>query len=252
MEFKSYRVELHTCECLNQTGVWLGGYKLPKIPEMPLYPNPDYRWDDSWNLPDIPFEDLPTTFVSEEGGHHYIDKKGRSYERLSSWVDAVEEHLKYLSDEWPYKCTKCGKKWRGYESLGDEIIVDGVSYCRRCSGVYDTATMTIRNDLDFILDGCNLSTLYIQDNPPKYYTSLASFLKDRQLSLEDVDLVHHPSKSGGYGWNALSGHISGDHWEIRPKKAICVGLEMGFIFNIPEADQKTYYNLGKEKQEMKE
>ncbi len=239
MEFKSYRVELHTCECLNYRSL-LNEYKLPKIPKMPLCPNPDYRWDDRWNLPDIPFEDLPTTFVSEEGGHHHIDKKGRSYERLSSWAYAVEEHLKYLSDEWPYKCSKCGKKWRGYESCGDEIIIDGASYCKQCSGIYSSGNK-IRSNLDYIADGINLSSLYIQDSPPKFYTSLDAFLKERGLTLDDVKLIHHASPRTGFGWDALSGSISGDHWEIIPKKPkYCVGTEKGFIFNLPMADYATY------------
>ena len=176
-----YYIEMHTCDCL-YSGSHLNTYPITEIPKEPLYPNPNNRWDTGWNGSMIPFEEFPIEYdESVESNKKDLDDKhyrsrvsGKlySFHDLGHWGSAVNEHIKFLSDEWPYQCCQCHKKWRGYESCGDEVIVDNRSYCKKCSPVY----WWDKDGKYHLKEGTygdprDLSSLYIQDSAPVYYTS---------------------------------------------------------------------------------
>lgn len=186
---KEYRINLVTCEHLNCTGHHWGTYKIKEIPKA-LYCNnkyKDYTYDTSWNggrhpggkiCEDVSFDLFPLTFVSDPEGdteNHiggYRDKNGDMHYRISEWCRAVMKYQEYLSDDYEYQCCKCHKKWRGYESCGDEVVVDGKSYCTKCCPVYrwdEDGRSHIK--VGTYGDMRDLSSLYIQDSAPVYYTS---------------------------------------------------------------------------------
>ena len=219
---KQYRLELHGCEHLD-LGHLLGYYNIGDIPSEPTCPNKDYRWDISWNGGthpggrtdhDVPFENFPLKFFKTDdplydNGCGYEDRFGNRYNHITDWCYAVMKYQNYLSDDYPYQCCKCHKKWRGYESYGDEVSVDGKTYCRACADIWDGKYARY----DVIRDALNIDSLYIQDNEPRFYTSVESCISCHDLKKEDCYSVFIQSdrKQGADG---LSGSISGTHWEI--------------------------------------
>lgn len=186
---KEYRINLKTCEHLNCAGYCWGTYKVDEIPKM-LYCNNKYKdctYDVSWNggrqpggriCEDISFDLFPLTFVEDPEGdteYHiggYRDKNGGMHYRISKWCYAVMRYQEYLSDDYEYQCCKCHKKWRGYESCGDEVIVDGKSYCTECCPIYWKDEKGGRHiKAGTYGDMRDLSSLYIQDSAPVYYTT---------------------------------------------------------------------------------
>lgn len=185
---KEYRINLVTCEHLNCSGSHWGTYPIGKIPNV-LYSTEykDYRYDVSWNggkhpcgrkMDDIPFELFPLTFVEDPEGNKryhiggYRDKNGDMHYDISRWCYAVMHYMEYLSDDYEYQCCNCHKKWRGYESCGDEVVVDGRSYCTKCCPIYrwdEDGRSHIKAGT--YGDMRDLSSLYIQDSAPVYYTS---------------------------------------------------------------------------------
>ena len=213
---KEYRIELETCDCLN-AGRHLNTYDIDVIPTSPLFANKGRRWDVSWNGGvhpngfteyDIPFEDFPIKWEDappeDDLDGYYVDRNGKRYPLdvcrhgkngvgccyISDWTSAVCERFDYLSDDWPNKCSKCGKKWRGYESCGDKVRVNGESFCHDCAGIWGTAMDgKERPRSDVIRDALNIDSLYIQDNEPRYYTSLESCLTSHKVTEDDCYTV---------------------------------------------------------------
>ena len=223
---KEYNLVLKTCDCLDESHV-LNTYPLDVIPDKPLCPNDKRRWDVGWNggthpdgevVSDIPFENFPIKWVDDKtlgeyGG--YEDSKGNRYAHISSWVYAVREAQKFMSDDYPNKCVGCGKKWRGWD--GPYAIVDDKKYCHDCAGELGILETSVNGKeyvkFDVIRDGLNVDSMYVQDNPRKYYTSMETCLTSHGLSENDCYTVH-VQDNRAQGADALSGSISGDHWEI--------------------------------------
>ena len=238
---KEYEFEMETCDHLSGAGV-TETYKIDDFPKKGLFYHPSHEYDYvvGWNggthpngevVSDIPFENFPIAYVEHEnltdeekkiaGTAYgmYEDAKGNRYAHISKWCYAVREHIKYLSDDYPYKCCECGKKWKGYESMGDEYIVDGKSYCRTCASKWmgepnKDGRRYMRNDI--IRDMLDLSTMYLQDNAPVYYTSIQAYLEHNRDDMRSLDMVYakHIVSDRPRGSDALSGNISGDHWEL--------------------------------------
>ena len=246
-DFKSYRVELMCCKHLDEEGMaeCLNTYDLPYIPDQPTFPNPDYRWDKGWNGANIPFEEYPLIYDksadSDKDGdclkakcYRGTSGKYYSFRDKGGWGCAVNEHIKYLADDYEEQCSVCHKKWRGYEELGDCVYIDGVRYCRECAtikGYFEPnghgKTYAVKS---LIRDALNIDSLYIQDNCPKFYTSLETCLKSHGLTEEECYTLRVLS-AGVQGADALSGHISGDHWEIWKKNTD------------PKLSERSHWNL---------
>lgn len=248
-----YRIVMKTCKHLNHYEL-VNDYEIYEIPKDPLiYPNPHRRVDVSWNggtypdgktVSDVAFNEFPLKYIEtdkrtdEEKKLYkyglYEGKSGKRYPNISSWAYAVNDYFEYLSDEYPYQCSSCHKKWRGYESVGDEILVDGNSYCTACAGIWKDPTKKRpfpRGEI--IIDAINLSSMYIQDNPPKYYTSLDSCLRCNGISEDKIYSIYRP-EDRRHGWNALTGDIAGAHWEIHGHRSDwdCIG----FVYEPSEHD----------------
>lgn len=231
---KRYRMELKTCTHLNKSGVCLGDFDYPYIPQDLTCPNPDRSYDVGWNggvqkdgkiESDVPFEEFPLTYISCEQRTAeekkvaeyglYEGKSGKRYPNISSWAYAVNAYFEYLSDDYPHQCSVCHKKWRGYESIGDEVIVDGQSRCHKCAGIWkDPSAKRPFPRYDVIHDSLNIDSMWVQDNPYKYYTSLETCLKCHNLSVDDCYTLWVEDKHTGHGWDALQGCVNGSHWEI--------------------------------------
>lgn len=186
---REYRINLRTCEHLYCTGHHWGTYNIKETPKA-LYTDKkykDYLYDVFWNggrqpggkvREDVPFDAFPLEFVEDPEGdteYHiggYRDKNGDMHYRVSEWCYAVMRYQEYLSDDYEYQCCKCHKKWRGYESCGDEVIVDGKSYCTKCCPIYWEDEKGGRHiKAGTYGDMRDLSSLYIQDSAPVYYTT---------------------------------------------------------------------------------
>lgn len=249
----SYRTVLKTCDHLDYH-MCVDDYKIHKIPKDPLiYPNPRRRVNVGWNggihpdgeaISDVPFDEFPLKWIETDKRTDkeknlakyglYEGKSGKRYPNISDWARAVNGYFRYLSDEYPYQCSSCHKKWRGYESIGDEILVDGKSYCTACAGIWSDPTQ--RRPFprgEIIIDAINLSSLYIQDNPPKYYTSLDACLRCKGISEDKIYSIYHPGDKH-HGWNALTGGIAGAHWEIHEHKSDWDFV--GFVYEPSEHD----------------
>lgn len=276
---KEYRLTLKTCDCLNSDKC-LNTYNIKTIPKDPFVcPNPKRRKDVSWNggvhpdgdvVEDVPFEEFPLRYIefaelSEEEQKQRTDKyglyegkSGRHYDNISWWAYSVQHRFEYLSDSYPYQCCSCHKKWRGYESLGDEVIVDGKSYCKACAGIWmnpDAERPFPRYDI--ICDSLNVDSMYIQDSPPKYYTSLVSCLDCHDLSAKDVYARYVKDDRKGHGWDALSGDICGGHWDIikyntDPKLSENSHWNwVGFVYEPSETDLEILTKLKKDRKAVK-
>lgn len=207
-----YRVELHTCEHLNHSGMLLNSYTYPNVPKKPLYPNPKSQWDTSWN------------------DHQ--------------WEYAVKDYEKYLSDDYPYQCCRCHKKWRGYDIM-DSILVDGKRYCRGdCSGIFEQPDNNGRRyaKMNIIRDIKNIDSMY--DDSSLFYTSLEKCVECHKVDMSEV-YTKHLNDGRSQGADGLSGSISGDHWEIWEKGDGTSYFYncLGYVFDVNEKEISTYKRL---------
>lgn len=268
---KEYRINLKTCEHLDCSGSHWGTYPIDEIPDV-LYCNPDYkdyRCDVSWNGgrhpngrmdDDIPFELFPLTFVpyaelSEEGKKRekdwcgaYRDKSGRIHYDISRWCYAVNDYLKYLSDDYEPKCCVCHKKWRGYELYGEDIQVDGRRYCKACSQAYpDPVNKPRMPRSDWIWRSSMGSTM--SDGAEDYFTDFDNFLRVEGYTEDRVFTRYIEDTRTGYGCDALSGDIKGSRWQIyRKGKDDKDTWLLGWVFNPPEKDIERYKRLERKRE----
>ena len=177
----TYWVELHSCEHLDKHGSVLNSYNIGEIPDQPTHPNPEYTWVGSW----------------EDHG----------------WKYAVEKYKEYLSDDYPRKCAKCGKKWRGYEDYNIPEI-DGKQYCWECCELFDhwdNHIPVVKNTAQYYQDDRNLSTMY--DGGPQFYTSLHNMLKCRGIKESDIE-VKFKGTGERRASDRLTGSLTGERYEI--------------------------------------
>lgn len=177
----NYWVELHSCEHLYKHGSVLNSYNIDEIPDQPTHPNPKYTWMGDW----------------EDHG----------------WEYAVKEYEKYLSDDYPRKCAKCGKKWRGYEDYNIPEV-DGKQYCWECCELFDhwdNHIPVVKNSAQYYHDYRNLSTMY--DDGPQFYTSLHNMLKCRGIKESDIE-VKFKGTGERRASDRLTGSLTGERYEI--------------------------------------
>lgn len=261
-EFKEYRVDLMCCEHLSYNGMArnLNGYDLPFIPKEPTFVNPKHTWDGSWNGAGIPFEEFPIIYDETKNTEDKRDAKcyrGQSgkyyrYRDLGDWGYAVNKYIEYLADDYPHQCCSCHKKWRGYEGCGNEVEIDGESYCTECAvkmNVLYKKEDGHHRAYDYIIrDGLDVDMMYLQDNCMKYYTSIEACLRSHKLTEADCYTVQ-VVESGPQGASAMSGGIYGNHWEIWKRNTDPKLTDrshwnlLGYVFEVREEERAIYERM---------
>lgn len=178
---KEYCVELHSCEHLDKHGSVLNSYNIGEIPDQPTYPNPNVTWTGSW----------------EDHG----------------WEYAVKMYEEYLSDDYPRKCAKCGKKWRGYEDYSIPEV-DGKQYCWECCELFDHwdgHVPVVKDTAPYYCDARNLSTMY--DGGPQFYTSLRKLIECNKIPESEIE-VKFTGTGERRGSDRLTGSLSGERYMV--------------------------------------